>query len=133
MPTFAYQAVDGAGKAERGEATAVSVGALTRTLEERGLLVLDVTEATASSSSGTGFRFGRRREVLEVTRALAALLPVGMPISQALQAASQVASGDVRAALLEIRARVERGDPVSAGLAEYPSLFSPLYVGLVRA
>src|ERR1041385_3704235 len=56
-----------------------------------------------------------------------------MPISQALQAASQVASGDVRAALLEIRANVERGAPLSAGLAEHPRLFSPLYVGLVRA
>ena len=39
MPNFAYQAVDVAGRAERGEATAVSVGALTQTLEERGLLV----------------------------------------------------------------------------------------------
>src|SRR4051794_25021848 len=128
MPNFAYQAVDGAGKAERGEATAASVGALTRTLEERGLLVLDVSESSAAATSGSGFRFGRRREVLEVTRALAALLPVGMPIARALQAASQVASGDVRAALLEIRANVERGDPLSTALAEHPRLFSPLYV-----
>src|SRR5215218_1532766 len=106
MPTFAYQAVDGAGKARRGEATAVSVGALTRSLEERGLLVLDVAEATGETTrSAKGFRFGRRREVLEVTRALAALLPVGMPLSQALNAASGVASGDVRAALQEVRAR----------------------------
>jgi len=134
MPTFAYQAVDVAGKAQRGEATAVSVGALTRILEERGLLVLDVAEAgEGESSSGKGFRFGRRREVLEVTRALAALLPVGMPISQALHAAANVASGDVRAALLEIRSRVERGDTLSVALAAHPILFSPLYVGLVRA
>ena len=134
MPTFAYQAVDGAGKAQRGEATAISVGALTRTLEERGLLVLDIAESAAGTSGGgKGFRPGRRREVLEVTRALAALLPVGMPISQALGAASNVASGDVRAALVEIRSRVERGDTLSVALAEHPHLFSPLYVGLVRA
>jgi general secretion pathway protein F len=133
MPTFAYQAVDATGKAERGQAAAVSVGALTRTLEERGLLVLDVSESAAAVRGGAGFRFGRRREVLEVTRALAALLPVGMPISQALQAASNVASGDVRSALLEIRSRVERGDPLSAALGAQPALFSPLYVGLVRA
>jgi type II secretory pathway component PulF len=134
MPTFAYQAVDNAGRAERGEATAVSVGALTRILEERGLLVLDVAESSDGAvSGGKGFRFGRRREVLEVTRALAALLPVGMPISQALQAASSVASGDVRSALLEIRSRVERGSTLSVALGEHPHLFSPLYVGLVRA
>jgi len=133
MPTFAYQAVDGAGKRMRGEAQAVSLGALTRTLEERGLLVLDLAESAEAARGGRGMRFWRRREVLEVTRALAALLPVGMPLAQALNAASGVASGDVRAALLEVRARVERGDMLSTALAEHRRLFSPLYVGMVRA
>ena len=75
MPTYAYQAVDGAGKRMRGHAQAMSSGALTRTLEERGLLVLDVAESADSDGRRRGIRFGRRREVLEVTRAMAALLP----------------------------------------------------------
>jgi len=133
MPTYAYQAVDGSGKRTRGQAQAVSSGALARTLEERGLFVLDVAESGEGTSARQGVRFGRRREVLEVTRALAALLPVGMPLAQALNAASGVASGDVRTALHEVRARVERGDTLSAALAEHRNLFSPLYVGLVRA
>src|SRR5262252_3296881 len=133
MPTYAYQAVDGSGKRLRGNAQAVSSGALTRTLEERGLFVLDVAESAEGAAGRRGIRFGRRREVLEVTRALAALLPVGMPLAQALNAASGVASGDVRTALQEVRARVERGDPLSVALAEHRGLFSPLYVGLVRA
>jgi general secretion pathway protein F len=134
MPNFAYQAVDRAGKPRNGEATAVSVGALTRSLEDRGLLVLEVREATSEASAGRRrFRFGSRREVLEVTRAMAALLPVGMPLAQALQAASNVAGGDVHDAVLEVKSRVERGEPLSRALAEHPSLFSPLYVGLVRA
>jgi type II secretory pathway component PulF len=134
MPTYAYQAVDGSGKRLRGQAQAISSGALARTLEERGLFVLDVAESSEAARGGSrGFRLGRRREILEVTRALAALLPVGMPLAQALNAASGVASGDVRAALQEVRARVERGDPLSVALAEHRTLFSPLYVGLVRA
>src|SRR5688572_25170273 len=134
MPNFAYQAVDSAGKARNGEATAVSIGALTKSLEERGLLVLDVAEArVGTTQTAKGFRFGRRREILEVTRALASLLPVGMPLSQALQAASNVASGDVHAAVLEVKSRVERGDTLSTALAEHPAFFSPLYIGLVRA
>ncbi|HSQ30690.1 MAG TPA: type II secretion system F family protein [Gemmatimonadaceae bacterium] len=132
MPTYAYQAVDGTGKRLRGHAQAVSSGALARSLEERGLLVLDVAES-ADGGVGRGFRFGRRREVLEVTRALAALLPVGMPLAQALNAASGVASGDVKTALQQVRERVERGDSLSAALAGHRALFSPLYVGLVRA
>src|SRR6187401_1348082 len=106
MPTYAYQAVDGSGKRMRGQAQALSPNALTRTLEERGLLVLDVAESSAAASTG-GVKFGRRREVLEVTRAMAALLPAGMPLAQALNAASGVASGDVRVALQEVRARVK--------------------------
>src|SRR4051812_30757243 len=134
MPTYAYQAVDGAGKRTRGHAQAASTGALTRTLEDRGLFVLDVAESSSDAVAGRrGFRIGRRREVLEVTRALAALLPVGMPLAHALNAASGVASGDVKAALLEVRERVERGDTLSLALSHHRRLFSPLYVGLVRA
>ena len=133
MPTYAYQAVDSAGKRLRGHAQATSTGALTRSLEQRGLFVLDVAESRDGAEAGGGFRFGRRREVLEVTRALAALLPVGMPLAQALSAASGVASGDVRAALQHVRERVERGDTLSSALAQHRALFPPLYVGLVRA
>lgn len=133
MPTFAYQAVDGAGKRLRGQAQAASSGALARSLEERGLLVLDVAESTDGADGRRGFRLGRRSEVLEVTRALAALLPVGMPLAHALNAACGVASGDVKAALQHVRERVERGDTLSAALAQHRGLFSPLYVGLVRA
>lgn len=64
---------------------------------------------------------------------MAALLPVGMPLAQALNAASGVASGDVRAAIQEVRGRVERGETLSSALAQHRALFSPLYVGLVRA
>ena len=134
MPTYAYNAVDGTGKRTRGHAQAVSTGALTRSLEERGLFVLDVAESAEGSGPGKGgFRIGRRREVLEVTRAMAALLPVGMPLAQALKAASGVATGDVKGALVAVRERVERGDTLSTALGQHRKLFSPLYVGLVRA
>lgn len=131
MPNFAYRAVDAAGKRSRGELAAANAALLARTLEERGLLVLEVAEAAPAGGKGGGS--GSRRDVLEVTRALGSLLPVGMPLAQALQAASGVASGVVQSAMLDVRERVERGDPLSAALAAHPRLFSPLYVGLVRA
>ena len=71
MPTFAYQAVNGAGKRLRGLEEAASPGALSHALEERGLLVLDVAESSEATTGGRGFKFGRRREVLEVTREMA--------------------------------------------------------------
>lgn len=133
MPNYSYEAVNGSGKRTRGLESAASSGALSRTLEDRGLLVLELSETSGSAGSKGRFRFGRRREVLEVTRALAALLPVGMPLSQALNAATGVTSGEVRDALQEVRAKVQRGDTLSSALAEHPHLFTPLYVGLIRA
>ncbi|MFI5246176.1 MAG: type II secretion system F family protein, partial [Gemmatimonadales bacterium] len=124
MPTFAYQAVNGAGKRLRGLEDASSSGALSRALEERGLLVLEVAESNGAAGGGR-FKFGRKREVLEVTRAMAALLPVGMPLAQALNAASGVTSGEVRDALTQVRARVERGETLSTALGAHPALFSP--------
>lgn len=133
MPNYAYDAVSAAGARQRGVEAAASSGALARTLEARGWLVLEVTESNAATGRTPRFKFGRRREVLELTRALAALLPVGMPLSQALHAAMGVTSGEVREALQEVRNKVQRGDTLSAALEDHPALFPPLYVGLVRA
>lgn len=134
MPTFGYTAINTAGKRLRGFEHAASPGALTRSLEDRGLLVLEVADAPAEKASGRSrFRLGRRREVLEVTRALAALLPAGMPLAQALNASAGVVTGEVRDAVFEVRSHVERGETVSSALAAYPRLFPPMYIGVVRA
>jgi general secretion pathway protein F len=134
MPAFAFTAVNTAGASLRGVEHAASAGALSRTLEDRGLLVLEIADAPDSAAANSGgTRFGSRREVLEVTRAMAALLPAGMPLAQALSAATGVASGSVRDALQEVRARVERGETLSAAMNAFPGLFSRMYVGVVRA
>ena len=132
MPTFAYRAVDPAGRRTRGQVTATTPTAAARELETRGLLALDMTE-TAAPEVGGGLGFGKRRAVLEFTRAVAALLPAGMPLARALKAATATSPESVRPVLDAVRARVERGDELATALAEHPRLFSPLYVGVVRA
>lgn len=135
MPTYAYRAVDAAGARHRGRVEAANPAALGAALEARGLILLDASPAGngAAAARGPGGWTGRRRSVLEVTRALAALLPAGLPLARALSAATHVAGGEIARALPEIRERVERGDGVAAALADHPRLFPPLYVGMVRA
>jgi general secretion pathway protein F len=133
MSAFTYAAVDQGGRRRQGSAEAATAAALTRNLEGQGLLVLDVQEQSNAQANRSGFRFGRRREVLEVTRALGALLPAGLPLAQALGAAANVASDELRTVLQTIRTRVERGESLALVLSAYPQLFSPLYVGLIRA
>lgn len=133
VPVFAYEAVDAAGRRTRGRLSGSTVAAVTRDLEARGLLALDVAEAAAARDSGGGFGIGRRRGVLEFTRAVAALLPAGMPLARALAAGVSAAPDSLRGVLESVRSKVERGDELASALAEHPRLFSPLYVGIVRA
>lgn len=132
MPTFAYRAVDQTGRRSRGRIDAASTHLVTRELEQRGLVALDVTE-TAAAQAGSGLGFGRSRAVLEFTRAIAALLPAGMPLSKALRAAVATSPEAARPILDQVRARVERGDELASALAEHPRVFTPFYIGIVRA
>lgn len=132
MPVFTYRAVDPAGHRTRGRLSGATPDAVVRELEARGLLALEVESASGGGTTSAG-GLGRRRGVLEFTRAVAALLPAGMPLSRALEAAAATCPEGVRPALDAVRLRVERGDALAAALAERPRLFSPLYVGVVRA
>jgi len=134
VPLYAYRAVDAGGRRTRGRLSATTAQALIRDLEGRGLLALNVDEATEKATSGgLGLGFGRRDAVLEFTRAIAALLPAGMPLAKALAAGATTAPASIRPTLDAVRVKVERGDELAAALAEHPGLFTSLYVGIVRA
>src|SRR5438093_578790 len=126
MPAFAYQAVDYSGRRIRGQEEAPSDLALTRGLEARGLVVIEVRAGADTAPAGT-VRLGQQQAILEVTRAVAALLRSGLPLARALGAAAHVATGDTANATQAVRARVERGESLAAALGAYPALFSPLY------
>jgi type II secretory pathway component PulF len=133
VPDFAYRAIDPRGKRLSGYAEAPTGAVLSRSLEDRGLVVVDVTEAAESDKrSAVGLRLSAR-ELVEATRALAALLPAGLPLAKALQAAANLTSGRLAETLQVVRRRVERGDALATALAEHPEVFPPMYVGLVRA
>lgn len=131
---FSYRAVDPAGRKLRGLEVAPSPVAVRGTLDGRGLIVLEVSETDSGRGvSGARGHLGAKPDLLEVTRALAALLPAGLSLSRALASAQEVAGGQVGAVLNEVQLRVERGERLAEALAEHPATFSPLYIGLVRA
>jgi general secretion pathway protein F len=133
MPTFVYRAVDARGQRSRGRLTATSEAHVVRDLESRGLLPVEVREATRARESGGGFALGRHRAVVEFTRGMAALLPAGMPLARALAVSTTTAPASIRPQLTRVRERVERGDELARSLSEEQGLFSPLYIGVVRA
>ncbi|MGW8267694.1 MAG: type II secretion system F family protein, partial [Longimicrobiales bacterium] len=133
MPLFAYRAIDAQGRRTRGHLPGSSPDAVIRDLEGRGLVALAVEEDRKSGNGNGGLGLGRRRAVLEFTRAVGALLPAGMPLARALAAGTVAAPASVRPALENVRSKVDRGEELASALAEHPRLFSSLYVGMVRA
>jgi general secretion pathway protein F len=133
VPEFAYRAVDETGKRSRGLAEAGTLAAVRQSLEARGLYVLDVSASDESVAPGAGTGRGSRRSVLEATRALAALLPAGIPLARALGIASTLTGEHTAQALRAVRDRVEHGSTLADALAHHSEQFSSLYVGLVRA
>jgi type II secretory pathway component PulF len=126
-----YRALTRAGGREAGVVDAPTTDAATHVLRERGLIVLDVT----SADSTQGFFAARIRsaDLAEFTRALAALLPAGLPLARALNVACDIAPGALRAPLADVQARVERGSTFADALSAHPNAFPASYVGLVRA
>lgn len=134
MPAFAYKAIDPTGKRLSGSHDAASSVALARTLEQRGLILVEIGEATPNGARHAGgSRGGKRQGVLDATRALAALLPAGLALARALAAAATVTTGVVAERLVAVRQRVERGDSFAVALADHRDVFPAYYVGVVRA
>lgn len=131
MPLLRYRALTRAGAREAGLLDAATPDAASETLRSRGLIVLDVS-AAESSASWLGGRI-RSGDLAEFTRALAALLPAGLPLARALAVARDIAPVSLRTPLADVQARVERGSTFADALAAHPHAFPASYVGLVRA
>lgn len=130
MPSFAFTAVDLAGARRRGVREAATDDAVAAALRTEGLFVLDLRPAAPRRAAKAGVP---RTDLLEVTRTLATLLPAGLPLPRALEAARGMGGGALDALLDEVRSRVERGERLADALAAHPAAFRPFYVSLVRA
>ena len=131
MTLLRYRALTRAGGREAGVVEAPTSDVATSMLRDRGLIVLDVSSADAAQRFfTTRIRSG---DLAEFTRALAALLPAGLPLARALSVARDIAPSSLRAPLADVQARVERGSTFADALAAHPSAFPASYVGLVRA
>lgn len=130
MPAFEIRTINAAGRRERSVAAAADAATLVRDLEARGVVVLDIHERADGASAG---RRVSHAAIEDAMRALAALLPAGLPLARALDAAASTAPPALAERLLDIRARVERGETLAAAFAAHGDVISPVAVGIVRA
>jgi general secretion pathway protein F len=115
----------------------MSASAVGRMLRQRGLVLVDASAQSTPNATTRPVayqrRATRRQSVLELTRALGALLPAGLPLSRALAATTGLVSSALAGVLADVRTHVERGDAFADAVSHHRAWFSPLYVGVVRA
>lgn len=135
MPAFAYQALDAAGKTQRGVLQGDTARAVRGSLRERGLTPLEVTPVTPSQRPAGLWRGSLRGAQLALlTRQLATLLRAGLPVEEALAAlAEQNEDQRTRTLVVGLRARVMEGASLAAGLADAPQSFPEIYRASVAA
>ena len=139
MRAFEYTALDTAGHEQHGVLEGDSARQVRQLLRGRGLMPLDVAEITAQHSHRQRQRlaFGRRISYADLalaTRQLSTLTHAGIPIEQALNdVARQTRNRHLNHVLHAVRARVNEGRSMAAGLAEFPDVFPELYHTTVEA
>ena len=137
MPAFAFQALDDAGRTQRGVLQGDTARAVRGTLRERGLNPLSVEEVRDGDAKASGV-FARRgigaAELALLTRQLATLIGAGLPIDEALGALSEQAENErQRRMTVALRARVMEGASLAQAMAEFPESFPEIFRATVGA
>jgi type II secretory pathway component PulF len=137
MGTFAYVARDMKGNRVTGTIEAGSQREATSQLSARSLFPVEV-KASDNTSALAGFA-KRTRRVSGQTMStfysqLASLLRSGVPMIRAITVLSQQSTDKTLSeVLVEIRGRVEDGEPLGQAMARYPRVFSDMAVNMTRA
>jgi general secretion pathway protein F len=136
---YRYKAVTPAGEILEGQMDVASNDEVIGKLQDAGNIALEVREASAGEGGSVfGGLFKRAAmnaaQVLQFTQQLATLLGAGQPLDRALQILLELPESEKARRILErIRDHVRGGAPLSDGLEAEPSVFSKLYVNMVRA
>ncbi|GAB6143968.1 type II secretion system F family protein [Desulfocicer niacini] len=145
MTTFEYTALNRRGKKEQGLITADSKTAAGTLLRKKNIYLVTINEINAENtprdtggkcSDAGGIVFSRisRGEISMMTRQLATLVSAGFNLISALETLIlQTRSRALIKIISKMRNAIEEGNSFSLALALYPSLFTPIYINMVKA
>jgi general secretion pathway protein F len=141
MPLFKYIELNSTGQKKRGTIDAASIAEARRTLRAAKVHLLEITtvQKDIHRQLGTGsrtisFRRIKQKDVSVATRQLATLLHAGIPLVPALSAlVEQLSTQPLEKVFAPIRDRVNEGIPLAKAMAEYPGVFSEVFVSMIRA
>ncbi len=144
MPHFHYQATTPQGKVIKGVMEAGEERVVVARLHDQGYIPLRVTLPTKPRSGKTlsrlslptlpGWNRVRARDLLIFTRQLSTLIASGLPLDRSLSVLTGLSTKEeLKEAASQILRAVQQGKSLAEALDEYPKIFPPIYVSLVRA
>ena len=142
MPVYEYTALDARGKTTSGIIDADGATSARQRLRSSGIFPVSVKEASeitekkATKTLDLSRYFTRVKpsEIAMMTRQLATLISAGFPLVSALDALlPQTKSHGFKRILAQIKDLIVEGNSFAQTLAQYPGIFTPLYVNMVRA
>jgi general secretion pathway protein F len=137
MPNFRYNALTQTGQMVSGLISAPSAVEVAHRIDYLRLVPIgEVVEERHGSTARFAINFGRRprpEDVTTFTVDLALLLKAGARLDDALELlAGTVDTGRLRPTVTKLRSAVLSGETFADALSSHPSLFSPMFVALVR-
>lgn len=138
MPIFKYKARNLTGKTETGNLEAPNQDALITLLQEKGLIVLNVTKLDKQTASGKTYKVKfhnrvRTKDMIILSTQLATTLRANIPLLKCLEIqVQQTASRKLRSALEDICEQVRQGRSLKESMGKHKKIFSAMWLNLVE-
>lgn len=133
---FIYTATNKSGKSVHGRIEAASRDEALKSLHHQDLRPL-VLKSTAAKSKKSRFNFGKHvklKDLVVFTRQLSTMVSAGVALNRSLNTLQdQTENKYFKEVLAGISKEVQAGNPLGASFAKYPSVFSEVYVNMVKA
>ena len=133
MGRFIYHVRDGMGRYDNGVLTARDLDEAGRLLRAESKVVISLREEAETLPAGPRGRV-KRDDVIFFCTQLAVMVDTGVQITEALDAISaQCGNPAFKEIINSLSDNVKAGKEFSTSLEEYPKVFPPIFVALMRA
>jgi general secretion pathway protein F len=141
MSVFEYIALDEKGNQLKGFVDAPGIAAARQKLREENVYPVEInqteTKKETAASAALKINLWERVSTSEVavfTRQLSTLLGAGMPLVPSLSILMQQEKNPLlKKSLAQIREQVNEGKSLTEGMSEFPRIFPPFYLNMVKA
>lgn len=135
MPLFAYTAIDRSGRTVRSTLEADNEQLVLAKLRDQSLHCTDIKRAGKGIKSiSIGKKKVKLKNLVVFSRQFATMIDAGIPILRCLEILTgQTKDLTLREALEQISQDVKGGLALNEAIAKHPTIFSKLYVNMIRA